>query len=54
MGEKIMNDLGMAIGYTAIFIGTYEIVSFGFNRCAEIIIAGEGVLDKAWDKIRNK
>lgn len=54
MGEKILNTLGYVIGYTAILIGSYEIVVFGFNRCADIVIAGEGALDNAWNRLRNK
>lgn len=54
MGEKILSALGTVIGYTVILIGSYEVVCFGFNRCAEIIEAGGGVLDEAWNNLRNR
>ena len=52
MKEKICVAIGTALAYSAIFIGTYEITVFAFNRCAELLVDGKGLLDEAWENFR--
>lgn len=53
MKEKIGVAIGTALAYSAIFIGTYEITVFAFNRCAELLVDGKGMLDEAWENFRS-
>ena len=52
MKENICVAIGTALAYSAIFIGTYEITVFAFNRCAELLVDGKGLLDEAWENFR--
>lgn len=53
MKEKFAVAIGNALTYSAIFIGTYEITVFAFNRCAELLADGKGLLDEAWENFRS-
>ena len=53
MKEKFAVAIGTALTYSAIFIGTYEITVFAFNRCAELLADGKGLLDEAWENFRS-
>lgn len=53
MKEKIGVAIGTVLAYSAIFIGTYEITVFAFNRCAELLVDGKGLLDEAWENFRS-
>ena len=53
MKEKICVAIGYALTYSALFIGTYEITVFAFNRCGELLEDGKGLLDEAWENFRS-